>query len=678
MNFQVRYPRRGVPVLQRLGRSVLLSMTMVLAPAVMPGLAAQSGASAALRPVASDSVARLAVDPARFAGMPYVTLLDEANFRVEPDGRAVHRTRQVLQVLDAAAVQALSERSLGYASSHQSLRVDWVRVLRTSGEVVSDRAAQEQESGVTAEMSNPVYGEQKVRRFSLAGVAVGTIIDVAWTMEERAPPRPGDFYFRWQVNGTIPTVRSRLTLDVPESYTPRIIERNLTVRRREESVGGRHQYTWAATDVSAFRMERFATDSNNVVMSIAITAPGSWSDVASWYHGLSRDRYALSASDAARIDGIVRAAAAHTRADTIRAVHRWVAQDIRYLSVALGIGGYQPRRPEETIATGFGDCKDKATLFVAALRRYGMRASPVLLASAGRPDRTTPTVFQFNHAIAAVREGLGWTFTDLTADLIPYGTVPDSYQGAFGLLVNADGSAEEVTFPVAPVVASSYTTRVAVTLDSSGHAVVHVSEQPRGGFAPSMRSAFLSPLEGERRETLLRSIAGRAFSSAAKADSLVAFEGRDLKAEPTISYRVVADGVLKPVGEARLFSMNVALPPPGRTYAALARELEAAPRRVFPIDAAMIMPAGVSMTEISITLPAGWTVELPKNVLATSFFGRYESTWTVQGREIHLVRRIQGSRGIFPPERIAEVIVWLKAVGADDYEFLSLRPAPVP
>jgi hypothetical protein len=228
------------------------------------------------------------------------------------------------------------------------------------------------------------------------------------------------------------------------------------------------------------------------------------------------------------------------------------------------------------------------------------------------------------------------------------------------------------------VTASSYTTRVAVKLEGTGRAVVHVEEQPRGRFATSMRSAFASPVEGERRDGLLRSIAGRMFSSEAKADSLIAVDGRDLRVDPGIRYRVVAENVLKPVGDARLFAMTIALPPPGRTYAALARELEAAPRRTFPIDAAAILPAGVSLTEFSMTLPPGWTAELPKNVLATSFFGRYESSWTVKGDEIRLVRRIHGGRGIFPPERIAEVIVWLKAVGADDYEFLSLRPAPVP
>ncbi|MES2521172.1 MAG: DUF3857 domain-containing transglutaminase family protein [Gemmatimonadota bacterium] len=623
---------------------------------------------------------RLAIDPARATGLPYITLLDELHFRVEPDGRSTQRTRQVLQVVDGGAVRTVSERSLSYAGSHQTLRIDWVRVLRPNGEVVSDRAAQDQESDVPAALATPVYGDQKVRRLSLAGVAPGTIIDMAWTMEERAPARSGDFLLRWSMNGSIPVVQSRLLVDAPDGFTPRFAERNIRaplVRRDEGARDGRRTWEWTARNVEAFRPERFAADSNGVAMSITVAAPSSWSDIARWYDGLARDRYALSAEDAARVDAVVRAANARSRVDTIRAVHRLAAQDIRYVSVALGIGGYQPRRPAETLATGFGDCKDKATLFVAALRRYRIDASPVLLASTGRPDRTMPSIFQFNHAIAAVREGGTTTFTDLTADLIPYGELPPAFQGAFGVLVLPDGRAEEVSFPVAPVTENVYTTRVRMVLDTTGRVVAHVDEEGRGALAVTLRSAFVAPVDGEARATMLRGLAARAFPSNAIADSLVTFNGRDLSAPARISFRVGADNALRPVGTQRLLSMNNVISAPGRNFKGLARELESQPRRQFPIDASTIVPIGVSVMELSIMLPPGWEAELPRNVLATTFFGSYESTWTTNGREIRLVRRVQGGRGIVPPERIAEVIVWLNAVGSDDYDFLSLRPAPV-
>ena len=119
--------------------------------------------------------------------------------------------------------------------------------------------------------------------------------------------------------------------------------------------------------------------------SITISAPKTWSEIASWYAGHARSRYTLDAAASRQVDSVI--AGARTRGDTIRALHRWVAQDVRYVSIALGLGGYQPRMPAEVLRTGFGDCKDKATLFIAALARHGIPASPVLLHSGDGADR---------------------------------------------------------------------------------------------------------------------------------------------------------------------------------------------------------------------------------------------------------------------------------------------------
>ena len=86
--------------------------------------------------------------------------------------------------------------------------------------------------------------------------------------------------------------------------------------------------------------------------------------------------------------------------DSIRALHKWVAQDIRYVAVELGRGGYVPRTPETVVRTGFGDCKDKAMLFLAALRKIGVTGYPVLLNISGAERKETPSLGQFNHMSA--------------------------------------------------------------------------------------------------------------------------------------------------------------------------------------------------------------------------------------------------------------------------------------
>jgi hypothetical protein len=106
---------------------------------------------------------------------------------------------------------------------------------------------------------------------------------------------------------------------------------------------------------------------------------------------------------------------------------------------------------------------------------------------------------------------------------------------------------------------------------------------------------------------------------------------------------------------------------------ARARNLSKEPKRLFPIDAEKVLgPRDISM-ELRVTLPNGWKAKLPPNVTATSAFGSYASTYSQNGRELRLTRTMTGTRGVFTPERIGDLITWMNAVGKDDAKFIILE-----
>ncbi|MEO7996552.1 MAG: DUF3857 domain-containing protein [Gemmatimonadaceae bacterium] len=621
----------------------------------------------------SDSIVKLAINPATRQGTALITLLDELEFRVEADGRSTRRHRQVLQLMTDAAARSRAEQSFGYSPGHQALTLNWVRVLKPNGDVVSDKPAQEQDADVPAAMSNPVYQDQKIRRLSLSGVTAGTILDMSWTVEEKAPYRAGDFYELRFVNSPVDIVRFRYVLDAPESFRPKILEYNLNFPRTEAVHDGRRITTWAANNLPHVAGEPFLSDSNGVIQSVVVAPPSAWSDIGLWYHGLSKDRYQLPSVIAKRVDSVVAAANARTRVDTIKALHRWAAQDVRYVSVALGIGGYQPRMPEQVLNTGVGDCKDKATLFVAAARKYGIEANPVLLSSNGHTDRNAPSIFQFDHEIAAVRVGKDWTYTDLTAEAIPFGIIPSSYQGGMGLMVLADGKSEVITFPASPADSNTSVVRIVGELKADGSVAVHVDDVAVGSPSLGTRQSFFSPMDSTSRAGAMRAIGNVYFKDGA-GDSLQAFNGKDLSAAAHISFRVQAANALRAVGNVKLFTVPATMRGPAQSFGQLATTLTAAAVRKFPVDVSRIVGPFTTTTQFELTLPEGWTAELPKNVSASSIAGKYLTTYAQDGRVLRISRMVQGARGVYAPERIAEVIAWLRAIAADDVEFVQLKP----
>lgn len=619
--------------------------------------------------VRSDSIYRLAVDPKDYADDPYIYLLDDGVVVVQADGRTTRTYRQVVQILNQDAVEDWAEQSFSYDAGREKLRINWVRVVKPDGTVISDGPSHRQESSSPVAMSAPVYSDSKVIRLTLAGVAPGTIVDYSFTTERFKPPLAGDFYSGWSVHTARLTRRSRLVLDVPVGMNPHIQERNLHFRPQVVEAHGRRVYQWATQDVPRVEREPYAGSPDTVYAGIDVAGIDSWADIARWYAGLARDRYAVGPALEGKLTELV--AQAHTLEDSLKAVHRWVAQDIRYVSLSLGVGGYQPRVPGDVLETGYGDCKDKATLFIALLGKMSVTAFPVLLSSSGTADSTLPTLGQFDHMIAAIPVPGGYRFVDLTASLAPFGTLPPGEQGSFAVVVHPDGRGETITLPLDPVSGNLDVSTIQGELTPQGMFNGHVGRRVSGAPQFSMRNDFSSPIDSTQRTRIARTIANAMFPGGS-GDSLVLFDGKDLAAEPRMAVAIHN-------GRAATSSGNtVILTLPIRTYATqgLADDLRARGPRRFPISAPGVSGEGVDEEDLNLTLPEGWHARLPGNVDAPSDFGHYEARYTQDGRVLHVTRRLTGARGVYSPDRVGDLIAWFETVARDDARYIVIERGP--
>lgn len=636
-------------------------------------LGALSAQSPIVTTAKSDSIYRLAVDSAAYKDYSFVYLLDDGIARFDADGRGTQQYHQVVQILKTAAVGPWAERRFSFRPGHTKVTVNWMRVVRPSGELISDKPSITQASDVPAAMANPVYSDTKVIRYSLAGVAVGTIVDINWTDETTEPYLRGDFASSWRTTMPYPAMRSRFVLDVPVSLTPRIEEHHVDIKRFEDRSDGRHYYVWVKQVVTPVKGEMFAPDSSIPRMGIDVGAPIDWADIGRWYGGLAGDRYTLSARTIAIVDSIARKQ--RTAADTIQALHTWIARDIRYVSVALGLGGYQPRFPDSTVASGFGDCKDKATLFIAAAKHVGLAAYPVLLNSQGASDSTLPSIGQFDHAIAALpNKGGGYKFLDLTTNAFPSGKVPPSYQGGFGLVVLPGGKSEKIKFP--KDASGEQMTSFEGTVGPDGTLSGRLQFVMHGAPESFIRAALSEPLDSLRRAVL-----GQMFSSfmtGSKVDTLIAFDGRDAHAEPKITVDLHGAEGFRPAGSISVLTVPAAFYGMSAAASRMLTALSNAGERRLPIDASSVYSGGTMIMDLKLTLPDGWKVELPKGANAKSEFGDYRSRYSQDGRVLRISTRMAGADGVYPKERIADLRAWLKTIASDEVSSIVARPTPAP
>jgi hypothetical protein len=115
---------------------------------------------------------------------------------------------------------------------------------------------------------------------------------------------------------------------------------------------------------------------------------------------------------------------------------RFVADEIRYVGLELGVHGLKPYPPEVVLRRRFGDCKDKSLLLVTLLRLADVRAHVVVVRnfSSGRVHLDPMSPSLFDHALVYI-DDLD-VFFDPTSKYAGLGTLPWQVQGVQGVVMH--------------------------------------------------------------------------------------------------------------------------------------------------------------------------------------------------------------------------------------------------
>jgi len=87
--------------------------------------------------------------------------------------------------------------------------------------------------------------------------------------------------------------------------------------------------------------------------------------------------------------------------EKIAAALQFVQDEIRYFGIEMGQNTHRPFSPDTVFSRRYGDCKDKTTLLITILEKFGVKAYPALVSSfAGKVlDQQTPSPGAFDHVI---------------------------------------------------------------------------------------------------------------------------------------------------------------------------------------------------------------------------------------------------------------------------------------
>ncbi len=336
--------------------------------------------------------------------------------------------------------------------------------------------------------------------------------------------------------------------------------------------------------------------------------------------------------------------------EKVRRVYEYLQNKTRYVSIQLGIGGWQPFEPALVDEKGYGDCKALSYYTRALLNGVGIPAHYTLVRAGedAAPLRKDFPSLQFNHVIVCVPNAGDTLWLECTSQTNPFG-----YLGTFTgdrdvLLITEDGG-KIVHTPFYPKSVNRQERKATVTLDKTGHAGATVETIYSGLQYENMGlNHYLHQGKEQQKKWLYTTIDIPNFE----------LERFDLSQEGGKIPLAKLALELKLRKFATVSGKRVFLKPN------LMNRFDYVPAKNAERKTDIIRSqAYVDSDTIVYHLPEGIHTEyLPRPITIRSEFGTYEASFTMEADKLTYVRTVHMKKGRFPVEKYPELTTFFKAM----------------
>jgi hypothetical protein len=448
----------------------------------------------------------------------------------------------------------------------------------------------------------------------------------------------------------------------PENLKPRYKAYNTVQEPKYEINNGTVSLTWSFENIKARKFEAYS-DLRKTITRIE-AAPTifefegyagtmeSWNEYGKWIATLNKGRNVLPDETRNKIKEI--AQKFESREEKVRALYEFMQNKTRYVSIQLGIGGYQPFEASLVDKTGYGDCKALSNYMLSMLETIGIKGHYALI-SAGENRTELETDFpssQFNHAIVAVPNDRDTLWLECTSQTNPFG-----YQGTFTgdrkALLITDKGATIVNTTRYPAEVNVQSTSAEVKVELSGDATARVKRTYAGlQYENGNLNFIITGQHDDQKKWLQNHIAIPSFD-------IKAFSMKNVK-ERIPSAIVSADLTMNRF--ATVSGKRIFLTPN------LMNRNSFVPEKMEDRKSEVLrQTAYVDIDTIRFQLPEDIYPEfLPEDVRIKNRFGEYEATFKFEQGKLVYFRRVKMNKGEFPASSYQELVDFYRGINKAD------------
>ena len=367
-------------------------------------------------------------------------------FDINEDSSYTHTVCRTIRIIDPDD-RHLGQVSVPYTRGAGSVEVHYARTILPSGDII-DLAAEDIETNLIppGTIEARMFVDARLTRFELPQMQSGCIIDYCYTRKSQGQLLEGEFWQQIYVQEPVQVSYYELTIVLPHEKTLRYQSHpssekkpNFIVQPEISKSSYTTTYQFQFKDLPPLIHEPFMPDKKDLAYSIAVSTIPSWEPLVEWYATLIRDQTQTNIQIQNKVKELT--LGVFSQKEKIRKLYNFVANEIDYVGIELGIWAIKPHSSPRVFREKHGDCKDKSTLLGTMLSELGISSYPVLI-SAGKSrniNRQVPSLAYFNHMILAVKtKSSDFLFLDPTATGQPFDQLPVSDQNRWVMIINPD------------------------------------------------------------------------------------------------------------------------------------------------------------------------------------------------------------------------------------------------
>jgi hypothetical protein len=336
-----------------------------------------------------------------------VVRIDEGIFTVHSPTKCIFKTRIAYTIFNEKATK-YATKYVGYDKKFIFIKSLKAYLYDANGKKV--RTLYEEDFKDESAISDiSLHEDDRVKSGTLTYPTYPYTVEFLAEIEYKSMLYVSDWWF--QGDSKMAVEKSTYQISTPTNLPIRYQEHCLTQKGTVSTENNINNYFWEQNNIKAFEVEpmskknsypylrvatqQFELDGHHVDMT-------TWLEFGKWRKKLCEGREELPEETKQHIRNLVQNI--DKEEEKIAKIYEYMQAKTRYVSIQLGIGGFQPFPAEFVDKKGFGDCKALSNYTKSLLKAADIEAHYTLIYAGDRKVPIEPKFpdMQFNHAILCV------------------------------------------------------------------------------------------------------------------------------------------------------------------------------------------------------------------------------------------------------------------------------------